>query len=82
MKRICPRETSAYHVKERNTEMKQSLSEIGFYSSVLFDAEKKSVLEATNIGVLIRTKIAQSNEGGVSAGFAVMNSPILSTKEV
>jgi len=28
-------------------------------------------------GVLMRTKSAESNEGGVSAGFAVIDSPLL-----
>ena len=66
-------------MKEGKEELKPSLSEIGFYSGVLFDAKKKEVIESKHIGVLVRTKISNSNEGGVSAGFAVMNSPILST---
>lgn len=80
MKRICPKETMAYHVKEGVADCLPSLSEIGFYSSVLFDAKKKEIVENSHIGVLIRTKVAHSNEGGVSAGFAVMNSPIISNK--
>lgn len=79
MKRIFPQPTSAYHIKDRQMECYDSLSEIGFYSGVLFDSKKKEIIQATNIGVLVRTKLANSNEGGVSAGFAVMNSPIISS---
>ena len=79
MKRILPQESLSYHIKEGQAELKSSLSEIGFYSGVLFDAKKKEVIQSSHIGVLVRTKVSSSNEGGVSAGFAVMNSPILST---
>lgn len=80
MRRIFPQETQVYHIKERNMELKSSLSEIGFYSSVLFNSHKKEIIKADTIGVLVRTKVASSNEGGVSAGFAVMNSPLVTSE--
>ena len=52
MKRICPKETQAYHIKEGIAECLDSLSEIGFYSSVLFNAKEKKVRKRT-----IRRKI-------------------------
>ena len=42
MKRIFPQPTSAYHIKDRQMECYDSLSEIGFYSGVLFDSQPKS----------------------------------------
>lgn len=77
MERIFPQERDAVHVKMGCGEQCPSVSEIGFYSSVLMDVSKKELLSATDVGVLVRTKVASSFEGGVSAGFAVLNSPIL-----
>jgi glutathione synthase len=77
MKRIFPKEFSAYHIKEGMNILYSSLSEIGYFSSVLFDMNSERILRSENIGILIRTKVADSFEGGVSAGFAVMNSPII-----
>ena len=80
MKRIFPEEHECVHVKMGVSSVHPSLSEIGFYSCVLFDTDKKSMLFAKDVGVLVRTKVSDSLEGGVSAGFAVLDSPIVVTQ--
>lgn len=77
MKRIFPEEHECVHVKMSVGSVHPSLSEIGFYSCVLFDTDKRLMLFAKDVGVLVRTKVSDSLEGGVSAGFAVLDSPIV-----
>ena len=77
MKRIFPQEFNANHIKESVCSLRSSLSEVGFYSSVLFDTKKNALLHSVGLGIVVRTKSSDSFEGGVSAGFAVMNSPII-----
>lgn len=52
-----------------------SLSELGVYGALV--AEGGVVTENVACGHLLRTKIASSNEGGVAAGYAVLDSPYL-----
>ena len=77
MKRIFPEEHECVHVKMGVGSVHPSLSEIGFYSCVLFDTDKRSMEFVKDVGVLVRTKVSDSFEGGVSAGFAVLDSPIV-----
>ena len=56
MERIFPQERDAVHVKMGCGEQCPSVSEIGFYSSVLMDVSKKELLSATDVGVLVRTR--------------------------
>ena len=77
MKRIIPKSFDAYHVKEGKASLRPSSSEIGFYSSVLYNAKTQQMIHQENVGILVRTKESSSNEGGVSAGFAVLDSPIV-----
>lgn len=82
MKRIMPKSFDAYHVKEGEASLRPSSSEIGFYSSVLYNAETQQMIHREDIGILVRTKESSSNEGGVSAGFAVLDSPIVVERSV
>ena len=77
MKRIHPKEFQAIHVKEGEPVVHPSSSEIGFYSAVLYNAQTMEMIRREDVGILVRTKDASSFEGGVSAGFAVLNSPII-----
>lgn len=60
------------------------ISELGAFGSILFEgtdatdatSELNIVFEQTG-GHLLRTKAAESNEGGVAAGFSVIDSPVL-----
>ncbi|KAI8817461.1 glutathione synthase [Fimicolochytrium jonesii] len=51
------------------------ISELGIYGVWISDGDKVHVNEQG--GYLLRTKFANSNEGGVAAGFAVLDSPLL-----
>ncbi|KAG0369503.1 glutathione synthase [Gamsiella multidivaricata] len=51
------------------------VSELGIYGIYLHDGQ--SVVRNDNGGHLLRTKGVESNEGGVAAGFAVIDSPML-----
>lgn len=53
----------------------ESLSELGIYGT--FVREGTNVLLNRQAGHLLRTKAATSDEGGVAAGFAVLDSPLL-----
>ena len=69
--------------------MEETLSEMGIYSIFLHsgsttpsgnndgDTELAATLINEAHGHLLRTKSATSNEGGVAAGFAVLDSPLL-----
>ena len=53
----------------------ESLSELGIYGAFL--RAGPTVLLNRAAGHLLRTKAASSDEGGVAAGFAVLDSPAL-----
>ena len=53
-----------------------TLSELGIYGT--FVGRGDTVILNAEAGHLIRTKAATSDEGGVAAGFAVLDSPYLS----
>lgn len=84
-----PRERAAYvlmqriePVAHRNAAMRggevrvqEMFSEVGIYGCFLADAERVILNEAA--GHLVRSKPVDVNEGGVVAGFAFMDSPLL-----
>ena len=47
------------------------------FSYLILDSETGKLSNNENFGTLMRTKDGQCNEGGVSAGFAVIDDPIL-----
>lgn len=61
----------------RNGEVREvdAVSELGIYS--VFLEKDGQVLIDEGVGHLLRTKAAESDEGGVAAGFAVLDSPLL-----
>ncbi len=58
-------------------QVEETLSELGIFSTILVDASTDTILRNDTRGHLLRTKPATSNEGGVAAGFAVIDSPLL-----
>jgi|688.fasta_scaffold409270_1 hypothetical protein len=50
------------------------MTEIGIFSTVISNSQTGQILENRVNGFLARTKDAGSNEGGVAAGFAVIDS--------
>lgn len=62
-------------VRNGQATLADTLSELGIYST--FVRRGNEVLRNEEAGHLVRTKAATSNEGGVAAGFAVLDSPML-----
>lgn len=57
------------------------MSELGIFSHVFTKNNRANltheVLKSELLGTLIRTKASHFNEGGVNAGFAVVDSPFI-----
>ncbi|KAL5995822.1 Glutathione synthetase [Asimina triloba] len=72
MQRIFPTASIAYLVRDGICHQGNAISELGIYGAYLRNKEKVIVNEQS--GYLLRTKVSSSNEGGVAAGFAVLDS--------
>mmetsp|Transcript_41474 Transcript_41474/g.39900 ORF Transcript_41474/g.39900 Transcript_41474/m.39900 type:complete len:94 (-) Transcript_41474:6-287(-) len=77
MERINPPEINQYMVRNGELYQYESLSELGIFSLILIDPAQNDPLEYNTVGKLIRTKGKQSNEGGVNAGYAFVDTPFL-----
>lgn len=80
MTRITPPKVKAWMLKDAKLVTMDSLSELGLYSSLFIDTAKEKkelIMKNENFGTLMRTKGSHSNEGGVNAGYAVIDAPIL-----
>lgn len=78
MQRIQPQKHRALFMRHGKVTASDALSELGIYSVYLGHRGKcKKLLRNDAVGHLLRTKTANSNEGGVAAGFAVLDSPLL-----
>jgi hypothetical protein len=75
MQRIKPTENSSVLVRRGKHSAEPTLSELGVYGVYLQVKDEVVINEC--VGHLLRTKTATSNEGGVAAGFAVLDSPYL-----
>jgi glutathione synthetase len=75
MERVFPAEAEAVFVRAGRHAAASALSELGIFGVYLGDG--KSVRLNESAGHLLRTKIANSDEGGVAAGFAVLDTPFL-----
>ena len=53
-----------------------TMSELGVFGWALFGGHDRKV-EEREVGILLRTKVKESNEGGVATGFSVLDSPLL-----
>lgn len=72
MQRIFPKISHSILMREGISHKEQTISELGIYGSYL--RNKTEVLINQQAGYLMRTKVSSSNEGGVAAGFAVLDS--------
>ena len=50
------------------------LSELGIFGTVLIDTDTKKIEYNSYDGWLLRSKLSDSNEGGVAAGFGCVDS--------
>ncbi|URD77629.1 glutathione synthetase [Musa troglodytarum] len=72
MQRIFPTASLAFLVREGVWHQDNAISELGIYGAYLRNKDK--VIMNDQCGYLMRTKVSSSNEGGVAAGFAVLDS--------
>ncbi|WOL17747.1 glutathione synthetase, chloroplastic [Canna indica] len=72
MQRIFPTASLAFLVREGIWHLDNAISELGIYGAYLRNKDK--VIMNDQCGYLMRTKVSSSNEGGVAAGFAVLDS--------
>ncbi|KAI8475146.1 MAG: glutathione synthetase [Monoraphidium minutum] len=75
MQRILPSPQRSVMARQGAWSEEETLSELGIYGTFL--RKGREVLLNENAGHLVRTKASSSNEGGVAAGFAVLDSPLL-----
>ena len=75
MRRIFPPANRTLALRRGETSEMETLSELGVYVGYLRVGEEVVMNECG--GHLLRTKAATSDEGGVAAGFAVLDSPLL-----
>ncbi|XP_077218252.1 glutathione synthetase 2 isoform X1 [Tasmannia lanceolata] len=72
MQRIFPTTSLAFLVRDGIGHQDHVISELGIYGAYLRNKEK--VIMNDQCGYLMRTKVSSSNEGGVAAGYAVLDS--------
>ena len=81
MERINPPMIKAWMLRDGTVIEIDSLSELGIYSCLFMDSDKKDkdgmVIVNEKFGTLMRTKGSHSNEGGVNTGYAVIDQPVL-----
>lgn len=75
MQRILPPVNKSIMVRLGKATETETLSELGIYGTYLRKGDE--LLLNREAGHLVRTKAATSDEGGVAAGFAVLDSPYL-----
>jgi glutathione synthase len=75
MELIRPPKLKNYLLRRGQVHQTEVLSELGVYGIWLSDGPAVHLNESG--GHLLRTKTSSSNEGGVAAGFAVLDSPYL-----
>jgi hypothetical protein len=75
MQRIFPKPAPAVFVRGGAFARAAAICELGVYTTFLSDGAATHLNAAA--GHLLRTKIEGTDEGGVAAGFAVLDSPLL-----
>ena len=77
MSRIRTPIISSFMLRQATIIELDTISELGMFSYLLLDSHSGKLKHNENFGTLMRTKDATCNEGGVTAGFAVIDDPIL-----
>lgn len=75
MQRIVSPMHKSYLLRKGECVNADTLSELGIYGVYLCDNGREIINKCS--GALVRTKLASSNEGGVTAGFSCLSTPIL-----
>jgi hypothetical protein len=55
----------------------KTISEIGVFSSIFISSDHQDPIENHAFEILMRTKAAHCNEGGISTGYSVYDQPLL-----
>ncbi|KAJ4877686.1 hypothetical protein Rs2_42704 [Raphanus sativus] len=72
MQRIFPKVSNVFLLRDGVYHKDQAISELGVYGAYLRNKERVIINEQS--GYLMRTKVSSSDEGGVAAGYAVLDS--------
>lgn len=72
MQRIFPAVSTSYLVRDGVWKTAKTVSELGIFSTYLRNGNK--VILNKEAGHLVRTKVSDSDEGGVAAGYGVLDS--------
>lgn len=75
MQRIFPPIHNTYFVRNGKMSAQTAVSELGIFASYV--RNKDEIILNEHTGYLLRTKASSSNEGGVAAGFAALDSVYL-----
>lgn len=75
MKLIHCKESECWAVRKGELKIMEAVSEVGMFGAII--ARGNEVLVNEYAGYLVRTKSKESNEGGIAAGFAVLDSASL-----
>eukprot|EP01097_Dermamoeba_algensis_P008411 TRINITY_DN5606_c0_g1_i1.p1 TRINITY_DN5606_c0_g1~~TRINITY_DN5606_c0_g1_i1.p1 ORF type:complete len:495 (-),score=89.41 TRINITY_DN5606_c0_g1_i1:88-1572(-) len=75
MEKIRPLSFPCYVIRNGQSTLIQAISELGVYSSLI--SVDGDIVRSEECGHLLRTKPITSNEGGIAAGFAFIDSPFL-----
>ena len=81
MERIHPPMIPALMLRNGEVSKHDTLSEFGYYSCLftknLRDGQQRETITNEILGTLMRTKASHHNEGGVNAGFSVIDTPFV-----
>ena len=80
MERIEPPMVKFTSLRNGQLTIADGLGELGIFSCVFTQNTgegKHETLHYVNMGTLVRTKASHNNEGGVNAGYAVIDSPCI-----
>jgi len=75
MQRIFPALNKSYLIRDGVWRTEKTISELGIFSTYLRNGNKEILNKQA--GHLVRSKVADSDEGGVAAGYGVLDSPYL-----
>lgn len=75
MQRIFPTVHDSYLVRDGVCRTSKIISELGIFGTYLRNGEKEILNKQA--GHLVRSKVSDSDEGGVAAGYGVLDSPYL-----
>ena len=77
MRKINSPKLDSWMLTKGHLTKQSTITEFGIFSFLILDSEECKITHNRNHGMLVRTKSCESNEGGVSSGYAVIDFPIV-----